>query len=73
MVREGFLDARKIITVMRRTISKKKSAHIQYIEIVDLNELKPVRLIKDKVLIALAVFMGKTRLIDNVIVAPPKD
>jgi pantoate--beta-alanine ligase len=35
---------------------------------VDTDELRPVRTIKGETLIALAVFFGKTRLIDNIVV-----
>jgi pantoate--beta-alanine ligase len=53
---------------MRELINQKKSAKIQYISIVDPQDLKPIEIIKGRVLIALAVYIGKTRLIDNVIV-----
>jgi pantoate--beta-alanine ligase len=72
MIKHGIINSKKIISAMRRIIQKKRSARVQYIEIVDLNELRPVRLIKDKVLVALAVWIGKTRLIDNIIVRAPK-
>ncbi|MGD9014637.1 MAG: pantoate--beta-alanine ligase [Candidatus Omnitrophota bacterium] len=72
MVKQRVTDSAKIIRLMHRIIKREKAARIQYIEIVDLNELKPVRLIKDKVLVALAVWIGRTRLIDNIIVKPPK-
>jgi len=72
MIKQGTVNSEKIISAMRRIIQKKRSARIQYIEIVDLDELRPVRLIKDKVLVALAVWIGNTRLIDNIIVKAPK-
>ena len=53
---------------MRQLINKRKNAKIQYISIVDLEDLKPVDKISNKTLIALAVCIGKTRLIDNAIV-----
>jgi pantothenate synthetase len=42
---------------------------IDYIEIVDLQSLEPVPRIMGSALIALAAFIGKTRLIDNTIIA----
>jgi len=42
---------------------------IQYIQIVDTKELKPLEILEGEVLIALAVFFGKTRLIDNIIIS----
>jgi len=35
---------------------------------VDTDELRPVRIIKSETLVALAVFFGKTRLIDNTVI-----
>ena len=70
LVKQGKRDPRAIIQKMRRLISKKRSAKIQYIAIVDLKDLKPVDKIKDKVLITQAVWLGKTRLIDNIIINP---
>ncbi|MDD4980872.1 MAG: pantoate--beta-alanine ligase [Candidatus Omnitrophica bacterium] len=68
MVRQGKKKSTQIIGRMRRLISAKKSVSIQYISIVDLENLRPLDKIKDKALIALAVYIGKTRLIDNIIV-----
>jgi pantoate--beta-alanine ligase len=48
-------------------VSKTKGAEIDYISIVSLPDLKDVKEIKDQVMIAIAVFIGKTRLIDNII------
>ncbi len=49
-------------------IRQKKAAKIDYISIVDLENLRPLVKINDKALVALAVWIGKTRLIDNIIV-----
>ncbi len=40
---------------------------IDYVEIVDLAKLRPLNIIKDKALVAVAVYLGKARLIDNTI------
>ncbi|MFH0912848.1 MAG: pantoate--beta-alanine ligase [Candidatus Omnitrophota bacterium] len=68
LIRRGNKDSSDIIRKMRRLIDRKKSASIQYASIVDLESLKPMVKIKDKAIIALAVFIGKTRLIDNIVV-----
>ncbi|MBU0549716.1 MAG: pantoate--beta-alanine ligase [Candidatus Omnitrophica bacterium] len=73
MIRQGISNPSKIILTMRKIILKKKSARIQYINIVDLNELKTVEKIQEKVLIALAIWIGKTRLIDNAIITPARN
>jgi pantoate--beta-alanine ligase len=68
LIRRGNRDPLDIIRKMRQLISRKNNISVQYIAIVDLKGLKPQGKIKDDVLIALAVFIGKTRLIDNIIV-----
>lgn len=68
LIRQGNRNSPDIIKEMKRIINKKKSAKVQYISVVGLGDLRPVERIKDSVLIALAVCLGKTRLIDNIIV-----
>lgn len=68
LVKQGRRDTVEIIRQMRQLINKKKTAKIQYISIVDLNNLRPVSKIKGRVLLALAVYIGKVRLIDNAII-----
>jgi pantoate--beta-alanine ligase len=68
LVRKGNVNSANIIQRMRQLIIKRKSAKVQYISIVDLEDLKPIHKIKDKALVALAAWIGKTRLIDNIIV-----
>jgi len=41
---------------------------LDYVEIVDLRNLEPLSLIEKEALIAAAVFIGRVRLIDNIIV-----
>lgn len=38
---------------------------IDYVEVVDADELKPIQIITGTILVAVAIFVGKTRLIDN--------
>ena len=64
---KGENDPKKIIQKMRRLILKQKDIKIDYISIVDIKNLKGVQSISKKVLVVLAVWVGKTRLIDNVI------
>jgi len=68
MIQSGYKDPRKIIAKMRKMIKSGRGARIEYIRIVDINELTEVKRIKGRLLIAVAVFFGKTRLIDNVII-----
>jgi pantoate--beta-alanine ligase len=68
LIKQGNRDPFNIIRKMKQLINKKKSVKIQYISIVDLKDLKTLVRIKGKVLVILAVWLGKTRLIDNLIV-----
>ena len=52
---------------METIIHSVSSSEIDYIDIVDINNLMPVELINHDVLVALAVYIGETRLIDNMI------
>jgi pantoate--beta-alanine ligase len=49
----------------RDVISPVKRARIDYMTIVDAENLEPLENLRPTALIALAVFIGKTRLIDN--------
>ncbi|MCR5754830.1 MAG: pantoate--beta-alanine ligase [Acetatifactor sp.] len=69
MVRAGEKDAGKVIRAVREIIESEPVARIDYVEIVDWNELQKVDIIDGPILMAVAVFIGeKVRLIDNFIV-----
>ena len=68
MIRDGERKTDVIIKGMRDHIESKKHTRIDYISIVHSDTLQDVQIIEEKALIALAVFVGKTRLIDNCIV-----
>ena len=53
---------------MQDHLKEKKQIRIDYIEIVHPETLQPLKTIENNTLIALAVFVGKTRLIDNTII-----
>ncbi len=68
-LRRGKRNSSELINLMKDEIAKEKSAKIDYIEIVNKNTLESMMEIKEgDTLIALAVFIGKVRLIDNMIV-----
>ncbi len=68
LIKKGERKADKIIKRMKDLISKKSSARIEYISIVDTDELKDIKTLRGKVLIAIAARFGKTGLIDNIII-----
>ncbi len=66
MIDNGIYDAKTIKREMYKTINKYEIPKIDYISINSLSELKELEKIeKGNTLISLAVFVGKTRLIDN--------
>lgn len=65
LLEKGETDSSKIREAIEEEITKVPSSKIDYIEIVDSLSLKPVEKIEKSILIALAVYIGKTRLIDN--------
>jgi pantoate--beta-alanine ligase len=68
MIRGGETKSSAVIGAIEDMIGSKKTAKIDYVEIVDPDTLRPLQSVESKALIALAVFVGKTRLIDNTIV-----
>lgn len=58
--------------IVQQSITKKlqdiSNSKIDYISIVDMQNLEPVEHISKDILIAVAVFIGSTRLIDNIII-----
>ena len=46
-------------------IRRHSRARVQYLEFVEPGQLRPVRRVRGRVLVALAAYFGKTRLIDN--------
>ena len=52
---------------MKEIIESEPLAKIDYVEIVDMNTMKNVSVIQGEILCAIAVYIGKTRLIDNFI------
>ena len=67
MIENGETDAKKVKEAIVKNISTEPLAKIDYVEIVDFNTIEPIETIKKPVLTAIAVYIGKTRLIDNFI------
>ncbi|QVL32868.1 pantoate--beta-alanine ligase [Telmatocola sphagniphila] len=62
----GERETAKIRQLVREQICQKPNIQLDYVEVVDSTDLQPVDRIQNKALLAVAAFVGKTRLIDNV-------
>lgn len=68
LVEAGEKDASKIKKAITDKINTEPLAKIDYVEVVDWKTLEPVETIDGTILTAIAVYIGKTRLIDNFII-----
>ncbi|MGH7290205.1 MAG: pantoate--beta-alanine ligase, partial [Myxococcota bacterium] len=71
LVRAGVRDPAAVIATARQRIEKEPLAEIDYIELVDAENLEPVREVRGRNVIALAVRFEGTRLIDNTLLEAP--
>jgi pantoate--beta-alanine ligase len=62
----GKTSSNDIVTLAQRVISEAPLARIDYIEVADAETLKPVEITGSNSVLLMAVFFGKTRLIDNI-------
>lgn len=67
MAEKGEKSATKITDAMKSLIEEEPLARIDYVKAVDAVSIAPVTEMAGEVLVALAVYIGKTRLIDNFI------
>lgn len=68
MVRAGEKDVKKVLNTITEIIESEPLAKIDYVEAVDFDNIETIDTIEGSVLVAVAVYIGKTRLIDNFIV-----
>lgn len=68
LVAGGNVDAVSVVNEMKAVINEEKLAKIDYVEAVSEETLEPVEKLSKGNLVAMAVYIGKTRLIDNFIV-----
>jgi len=73
-VRELFADGERnpaiLIKAAKNVLSGSSAVRLDYFEIVDPDELTPLALINQPALVAVAAFVGNTRLIDNIVLEP---
>lgn len=67
MAESGDKSADVIVAAMKKVIEAEPMAKIDYVQAVDAVSVEPVSEMKPPVLVAMAVYIGKTRLIDNFI------
>ncbi len=67
MMKNGERDADTILSQMRKIIEAEPLARIDYVEMTDADSIKPLARAQGRVLTAMAVYIGTTRLIDNFI------
>ena len=71
LVLEGERQAGRVRQAVADMIQAEPLARLEYFEIVDTADFQPVAALQGGVLMALAVYIGKTRLIDNLLVDVP--
>jgi pantoate--beta-alanine ligase len=59
-------SAGEIVALVRKLINEAPLARIDYLEVVDAGSLQPVEIVGPNTVLLVAVFLGKTRLIDNI-------
>jgi pantoate--beta-alanine ligase len=64
---KGERDAEKLRGKMKEVLAGEPLADVQYVSCADYDTLEELETVTGKALLSMAVFMGKTRLIDNVV------
>ena len=67
-IEQGERDAKKVIAVITASLQSEPLARIAYVEVVDFENIQRVERIAGETLVAIAVYIGKTRLIDNFVI-----
>ncbi|MBR6287014.1 MAG: pantoate--beta-alanine ligase, partial [Bacteroidaceae bacterium] len=67
-IEAGEKDAQKVIGIIRQNLETEPLARVDYVEVVDFENIQRVERIEGETLVAIAVYIGKTRLIDNFII-----
>ena len=66
-VESGERNSSKVIEIIKNNLETEPLAKVEYVQIVDGISMEDIEVISGTVLVAIAVFIGKTRLIDNFI------
>jgi pantoate--beta-alanine ligase len=73
-IETGTRDALTLQNTVRKVLAEEKLAPVDYVEVADADTFEPVARISSRpAFVLLAVFVGKTRLIDNLLIEPSLD
>ncbi len=64
---QGERDAERLRAIMREVIQAEPLARLDYVSVADPETLQELSRVEDRALLSLAVYIGKTRLIDNIL------
>ena len=67
-IEKGERDAKKVIDIITTSLNSEPLARINYVEVVDFENIQRVERIEGETLVAISVYIGKTRLIDNFLI-----
>ncbi|MBD3369508.1 pantoate--beta-alanine ligase [Candidatus Fermentibacteria bacterium] len=70
---EGRTDPAALRSAVRAEIESQPLLSAQYVELVDPSTMRPLERLDRRGLLAVAVFAGRTRLIDNILIDPPEN
>jgi pantoate--beta-alanine ligase len=71
LVRQGVRKSDELKAEIEKMLKKIHGAEVEYVEIVNKETIEPVQSVVDTVLVAVAIKLGDTRLIDNIIIDCP--
>lgn len=71
LVASGVRNSAELLASMKERLAEEPLADVEYVEVVDGESMQPVETFKDGDLVAMAVRIGTTRLIDNFTVGDP--
>jgi pantoate--beta-alanine ligase len=69
----GVRDSLELQRAMQKVLASEPRARVDYAEIVDAETFEPVARVARRCYAVLAVYLGKTRLIDNIMIEPIED
>ena len=71
-IRDGEVDTNRLVNAAKRIFAEEPEVRVDYIAMVDPDTLDPINDVANGALIAVAAYVGSTRLIDNVVIEPKR-